>query len=227
MFLITPENPASKNVLEETAYLIDNYKHAVQINGIKRVVCLSSIGARIEANTGNILMSRMLEQSLDNLAIDKVFVRPAYYFSNWLAFMDTIRNSNSLPTFFPQHLKLDMNSPIDVAQFIASIIAEYGSSTGKKIVELTGPVKYSSIDVAETFTKLFGKQINLQTIATEDWKQTLISAGFTEDTSANLMDMTQAVIDDIVVRENPAQVNRLPTTLYSYLKDCLLTQNAP
>ena len=60
---------------------IDNYKQAIRTNGIKKIVGLSCIGAHIAGNTGNILMSRMLEHGFDDLDISKVFIRPSYYFS--------------------------------------------------------------------------------------------------------------------------------------------------
>ncbi|ELR71137.1 putative nucleoside-diphosphate-sugar epimerase [Fulvivirga imtechensis AK7] len=218
VFLLTPEDPASNDIIGETQQIINNYKQAIHANGIKRVVGLSCIGAHVEANTGNVLMSRMLEQGFADLDIEKIFIRPSYYFSNWLGFLETVEQYGVLPTFFPEDLEVDMNSPIDVATFIAKVIAH--KSRSSDVFELVGPQKYSSRQVAETFSKLLDKHVELQPVPKEKWNETLASAGFTASTTANLVDMTQAVIDDIVVPENPDAVC-LPTTLYQYLKEKL------
>lgn len=219
VFLLTPEDPASNDIIGETKQIINNYKQAIQATGIKRIVGLSCIGAHVEANTGNVLMSRMLEQGFDDLDVEKIFIRPSYYFSNWLGFLETVEQYGVLPTFFPEDLEVDMNSPIDVAKFTAEVIANNSQSSA--VFELVGPQKYSSRQVAEIFSKLLCKHVEQQSVPKEKWNETLRSAGFTSNTSVNLVDMTQAVIDDIVIPENPDKAVRLPTTLFRYLKEKL------
>ncbi|MFD2034524.1 hypothetical protein ACFSKL_06980 [Belliella marina] len=46
-----------------------------------------------------------------------------------------------------------------------------------------------------------------------------MSLGFTENTAANLSDMTQAVIDNKAVPEQPNNTVKLPTTLEKYLEE--------
>ncbi|QEC53223.1 uncharacterized protein YbjT (DUF2867 family) [Anseongella ginsenosidimutans] len=221
VFLLTPENPASNDIIGETKHVVDNYKKAIQDSGIKKVIGLSCVGAQIEDNTGNILMSRMLEEGISALDVQKVFVRPSYYYSNWLGFLETMKQYGVLPTFFPDNLKIDMNSPLDVAACIAGIIIKDAFSEDEKVIELTGPEKYNSLEVAGTFSKLLNKNIEAQPIPKEKWNETLKSAGFTENTAANLSDMTRAVIDHIAVLENPNKAVKLPSDLHQYLKDQL------
>ncbi len=219
VFVLTPENPTSQDIIEDTKRIVANYKEAIQATGIRRVIALSCVGAHIDSNTGNVLMSRILEQSLDDLEIEKVFIRPSYYYSNWLGYVDTMEQYGVLPTFFPEDLEIEMNSPVDLAEFIAKIMIDT-SSEKKRIYELTGQ-KYSSLDVAATFSRLLSREIYLQTIAKDKWIETLVSAGFTENTAANLSDMTQAVIDNKTAPEYPEDAIKLPTILGEYLEDQL------
>lgn len=221
VFVLTPENPSSTAILGETKQIVENYREAIQETGVKKVVALSSIGAHLTSNTGNILMSRILEQGLDNLEAEKIFIRPSYYFSNWLGFLDSVEEFNILPTFFPEHLKIDMNSPVDLAKFISKIMTDTTSSENKRIYELNGPEKYSSLDIAETFSKLFQKKVTTQSIPKDKWRETLVSVGFTENTAANLSYMTQAVIDNKTVPERPKDVITLSTTFFDYMKSQL------
>ena len=217
VFVITPENPTSTDIIEDTKRIVENYKKAIQATGIKKVVALSCVGAHVDSNTGNVLMSRILEQTLGTLDIEKVFIRPSYYFSNWLGYVATVEQYGVLPTFFPEDLKIEMHSPIDLAKFIAKLMTDT-STNGKEIHELTGPQKYSSLDVANAFSKLFNKNVVVQSIPNEKWKETLMSVGFTDNTATNLADMTQAVIDNKTVPERPNDTIKLPTTLEQYLE---------
>ncbi|WP_313381175.1 NmrA family NAD(P)-binding protein [Proteiniphilum saccharofermentans] len=218
VFVLTPENPTSNDIIEDTRQIVENYKKAIQATGIKKVVALSCVGSHIDSNTGNVLMSRILEQTLDDLDIEKVFIRPSYYFSNWLGYLETVEQYGVLPTFFPEGLKIEMHSPIDLAKFIAKVITDTSS---KKVYELTGQEKYSPLDVANTFSKLLNKNVTVQSIPQDKWKETLMSVGFTENTAVNLSDMTKAVIDNKTVPERPNDTIKLPTTLEKYINEQL------
>tara|TARA_R110002050_G_scaffold79810_4_gene170567 strand:+ start:25907 stop:26785 length:879 start_codon:yes stop_codon:yes gene_type:complete len=221
VFVITPENPTSSDIIGETAQIVENYKKAIRETGIKRIIALSCVGAHINGGTGNILMSRILEQGIDEIEAEKIFVRPSYYFSNWLGYLETIEDYGALPTFFPENLKIEMHSPIDLAEFIAKIVAKKPSYESKQVYELTGQQKYSSMEIASNFSKLLNKDVVTQPIPPEKWREMLLSAGFTENTAANLMDMTQAVIDNKAVPEKPISAIKLPTLFDKYLEQQL------
>src|SRR5690606_16765212 len=123
----------------------------------------------------------------------KIFIRPSYYYSNWLNFLETVQLYGIMPTFFPDALKFHMLSPIDLGKFIATIMVDNANLGSRTIFELTGPEMYNSSDVARTFSQLLGKDVVPQTIPEEEWTKTFLSAGFTENTSQNLSDMTRAV----------------------------------
>lgn len=221
VFVLTPEYFSSNDIIGETKLIVENYRKAIQATGITRIVGLSSIGAHVNSNTGNLLMSKILEQELDTIDAQKLFIRPSYYYSNWLGYLETVKEYGVLPTFFPEHLKIDMNSPVDVAKFIAKMIVDFPSSENKKVFELLGPRNYSSHEVAKTFEKLFNKEVNTQSIPRDQWKDTLLSVGFTENTAHNLMDMTQAVIDSKTVPEYPNHTIKLSTTIEQYFEEQL------
>ncbi|MFC3198066.1 NAD(P)H-binding protein [Parapedobacter deserti] len=217
VFVITPESQTSNDIIGDTRRIVENYRKAVEQTGIQKVVGLSCVGAHVDGNTGNILMSRILEQGFDGLNARKIFVRPSYYFSNWLGYLDTIERYGILPTFFPEDLDIEMNSPIDVAKIIAKVIVEEDAFGDEDVIELTGQQRYNPRDVANIFSMTHNKPVNLQVISHIKWRETLRSVGFSENTAANLVGMTQAVIDNIAVPEHPGKVIKLPTTLEDYL----------
>mgnify|MGYP002777394306 CR=1 FL=1 len=132
--------------------------------------------------------------------------------------LETVEQYGVLPTFFPEDLKIEMQSPIDLARFIAKVMTD---TVTDKIYEITGQQKYSSIDVANTFSKLLNKNVKVQSIPKDKWKEKLLSVGFTENTANNLSDMTQAVIDNKTVPQRPNYTIKLATTLEKYLEQQL------
>lgn len=218
-FLITPENPASDDIMGDTRIILNNYREAVESNHIKRVVLLSCVGAHVEGNTGNILLSRLLEESFSDLDTEKVIIRPSYYYSNWLAYRETAEQYGVLPTFFPEKLKVEMHSPYDLAEFVADVMCHPTNQGRKRIYELAGPESLSPADVATAFSSLLKKEVTTQSIPPDQWKETLLSAVFTENSADNLIDMTQAVIAGLTTPEFPEKVIRLSITIGDYLKE--------
>ncbi len=211
VFLITPENPFSTDVFSETRAILNNYRAALVDSGIKKLVGLSSLGAQHPAGTGNLVMSYMLEHAFDELSVEKTFIRPAYYFSNWLGFADSVRETGILPTFFPPSLKIAMISPTDVAKFAADILLKYQGG----LLEIMGLDAYSSQEVADAFGIILGKKVEAQQIPRENWETTLKEVGFSDNATFNMIQMTEAVIDGKTQPDQ--QVVKLPTDLMSYL----------
>lgn len=193
VFLLTPENPTAENQLDEVRLVLDNYGEAVKASGISKIVGLSSMGAQHESGTGNLVASYLLEHAFDGLDIEQVFVRPAYYYSNWIGYLELIRTQGTLPTFFPSEMKISMISPSDVAEFLADVMVQ--ETCQERIYEICGPCDYSSLDIAGIFGKVLNKNIALQQIPPDKWEHALEQVGFSADGIKNFMLMTKAVID--------------------------------
>lgn len=218
VFLLTPENPFSDNILADTERIIKNYREAIQHSGISRVVGLSSLGAQHPSGTGNLEMSYMLEHALEGLPVEQVFIRPAYYYSNWMGYLELVKETGVLPTFFPADLKIPMAAPTDVAGYIAQTMM--GETGEENVHELVGPELYSSNDVARIFGQKLNRTVEAESIPRVEWKETLQQAGFSGNAADNLMKMTKAVIEGKTVPEKEKQdLVKLPTTLEKYLED--------
>jgi uncharacterized protein YbjT (DUF2867 family) len=217
IFLLTPETGISDDVLGDTKRILENYRKAIENSEIKSIIGLSSVGAQYEKNTGNLLMSNMLEHEFLDLQINQVFVRPSYYYSNWTMSVDLAKEHGILPTFFPIDLKINMNSPIDVAKFIADKISK--GIEKSELIELVGPKKYSSNDIANGIGKVLGREVKTQKVPREKWEETMKGVGFSDDAVKNFVEMTELVADGNAIPEgkgkNPIE---LKTTFEDYLK---------
>lgn len=216
LFALTPESGHERNVIGETKDILENYRKALSNSPIKKVVGLSSIGAQYETGTGNLVMSYLLEHAFTGMPVKQIFVRPAYYFSNWMMYLETVMEKGVLPTFFPVDLAIPMISPEEVSAFVANVIQT--EEEDGKIFELTGPAAYSSEDVANAFSKTLGKQVIAEQIPKDQWENTLHEIGFSPDGIRNFIEMTDAVISGKATAEKNGTVQvKVKTTLQEYI----------
>lgn len=214
-FLLTPENPFSENYLDDMRLIIGNYQEGIQDAGIKRVVGLSSMGAHHESGTGTLKASYMLEHAFYDHATEQTFVRPSYYYSNWIGYLELMMSKGVLPTFFPPEMKIPMIAPKDVAEFLANSIMQ--KAPRKKIVEISGPYDYSSLEIAKICSELLQENVAIEQIIPSEWENTLKQAGFTSDGTTNLIQMTKAVIEGKTKAEGDEAIS-LHTDFKTYLK---------
>jgi uncharacterized protein YbjT (DUF2867 family) len=217
-FLLTPENPECADFITESQTIINNYREAILSSKITKIIGLSSMGARHESGTGNLLASYMLEHAFSALEVEQTFVRPAYYFSNWIGYSELVKEHGILPTFFPTELKLPMIAPSDVAEFLADLML--GKTPPERIYEITGPYAYSSSEIAQIFEDVLNRSITVQQVFPEEWESTLMQAGFSKDGAQNLILMTKAVIDGKTTNEKANPI-RCATDFKTYLENTI------
>lgn len=220
IFLITPESISSNDVIGDAETLLKNYREAIDQTGIKKIVGLSSIGAHHTGDTGNLKVSQMLEHAFEGLNAQQIFVRPSYYFSNWLPYLESAKESGVLPTFYPVDQKISMCSPDEVGGFVSTVLSE--DSKGNKVYELIGPAELSSADVAAVFSKLLDRPVEAKQIPDTKWGETMENAGFSIDATEKFMAMTQMVIDGKTQPEgNSTEVVTLKESFEEYLRRAL------
>jgi uncharacterized protein YbjT (DUF2867 family) len=216
IFLLTPENGTSNDVLGDTEKLLANYHKAIEESNIKSLIGLSSIGAQFNKGTGNLLMSNMLEYKFLDLKINKVFIRPAYYYSNWLMSLDMVKENGILPSLYPTDLKFNMISPNDVAKFVADKIESGIDQSG--LIEIVGPKKYSANDIANEMGKALNKEISTYEIPRKEWNGMMKGIGFSDDATKNFIEMTELVASGKAEPEGKGQNPiAMDTTFEEYL----------
>lgn len=216
VLLLTPESMTSEDMLSNAKRVFSNYKTALKDSGIKRVVALSSGGAQLTPGTGTLQLYAMLEETVLSLDIESYIVRPAYYYSNWMMYLDIAQNDGILPSFFPSDLSIPMIAPSDVAAFIADVIE---NGIENPISEITGPDAYSTADIARLMGDALGRDVMAVQIPESDRMSGLLQGGFSPSSAEFLLGMTQAVIDEKTGFTIPPI--HTATTFPEYLTECL------
>ena len=102
----------------------NNYKHAIQQSGVKKVVHLSSIGAHTDKGNGILAFHYNVEGILNELPGDVSikFMRPVGFYYNMLAFIPTIKTQGAIVSNYGGDDKEPWVSPLDIAAVIAEEI---------------------------------------------------------------------------------------------------------
>jgi len=134
----------------------------------------------------------MAERVLDWSGLPVVEIRPTVFFENPLFSMvaaESILEDNTIRLPFGE----GRTSPIaarDVAEVIATIIAEPGPHIGK-VYELTGPISQDMHGVANEYSHALGRSIMYVDAPFEDWKEQLRTKGFPEHVFEHLATMAR------------------------------------
>lgn len=91
-YLMIPPNFGASDWLAYQQQVADNYVAAIQANGIKKVVQLSSIGAHLRQGAGPIDGLAYLEVALEKLGnVDVKALRPSYFYYNFYSMLPLIQ----------------------------------------------------------------------------------------------------------------------------------------
>lgn len=220
VFILTPENGEIEDVLGDTRAILRSYRKAIINSPVQKIVGLSSMGAQIEHHSGNLKMSYLLEHEFVELPVKQIFVRPAYYYSNWLLYLEQADHTGVLPTFYPVDLAIPMVSPGDVAEFLAEVIAS--DTDEHQVYELEGPAWLSSAEVAAIFSEVLGKEIKAAQIPREDWEKTMAGLKFSKDAIRNFIEMTETIVAGKAKPEGQGTVAvKGKTTLRAFIAESL------
>ena len=118
----------SKDFLDPTFDLVEyysrignNYKQAIELSGVKRVVYLSTNGAHTNKGNGNLHIHYNVENILRQLPADVslTFMRPGGFYYHLLSFIPAIKNQGVITSNYGADDVVLWASPLDIATAIA------------------------------------------------------------------------------------------------------------
>ncbi|HSY18413.1 MAG TPA: NmrA family NAD(P)-binding protein [Candidatus Acidoferrales bacterium] len=159
----------------ETRATVAALRQALEAARPQKVVCISTIGA--QARQENLLSQlSLMEQAFVDLPMPVAFLRPGWYMENCSWDVATARDGGVLASFLqPLDKPVPMVATADVGRVAAGLLLE--SWTGRRIVELEGPVRVTPNEIAETFAKIFGRPVHATAVPRETWAPLFKSQG--------------------------------------------------
>ena len=188
-------------------------RKAARDSGLRRLVILSSIGARLPAGTGNIGTNRIFDETLSDAAASVVFVRPAYFMRNWAWVAAVASEAGILPSFLaPVERAIPMISADDVGETVAEEMCAVGSPE-RSIVELEGPAPASPADAASAFARAVGRPVAAAPIPESEWPARLAASPFSPRTIEAWVELFRAFNSGWIQFERPDGTRRGRTSI--------------
>jgi NAD(P)H dehydrogenase (quinone) len=134
-----------------------------------KVVALSSIGGQRSSGTGLIGQTHILEQALEACPVPVAILRPTWFVENTLWDIAPARETGLMPSFLsPLDRPVPMIATADIGAVAARTLIE--TWTGKRVIEIEGPRRYSQIDIAALLSKALGRSVEAQLVPHEEWE---------------------------------------------------------
>jgi uncharacterized protein YbjT (DUF2867 family) len=203
------------NVRDAIGRIANNYKHAIQRSGIKRVVHLSSIGAHTDKGNGILAFHYDAENILKQLPPDVSikFMRPVGFYYNMFAFMQTIKTQNAIVSNYGGDDKEPWVSPLDIAAVIAEEIEK--PFHGREIRYIASD-EVSPNEVAKILGEAIGKpDLMWVTVTDEQSLNNLLSAGMNPQAAKGFMEMNASRRNGILYEDyyrNKPVLGKVKTT---------------
>jgi uncharacterized protein YbjT (DUF2867 family) len=169
----------------------NNYKQAIQLSNVKRVVHLSSIGAHTAKGVGMLAFHHTVENILKQLPDDVSikFMRPVGFYYNMLAYIPTIKTQGVIVQNYGGDDKEPWVSPLDIATVIAE---EIEKPFNGRTIRYIASDEVSPNEVAKILGEAIGKpDLKWLTISDEQMLSGMIAAGMNPTTARGFVNMNE------------------------------------
>ncbi len=176
------------------AAIAKNIVAAIEKNGVRHVVSLSSQGAQLPEGTGPIAGLHDMEERLNGLAGASVLhLRAAYFMENLLMNIGLISTSGIMGSAIRGDLRMPMIAAKDIAAYASERLA-LRDFAGKKVQDLLGPRDVSMDEAARIIGGKIGKpDLTYVQFSYEDTEKALAGMGFSRDVARLYIEMSRAM----------------------------------
>lgn len=175
VFILPPSEFDPEPGFPEARAVIETVSAALLNARPPKMVCLSTIGA--QASETNLLTQRtLMEEALRRMPMPVTFLRPGWFMENAAWDVESARETGVIAGFLqPLDRLVPMVATADVGRVAAGLLEE--DWDGVRVVELEGPSRVSSNDLAAAFSRVLGRPVRAEAIKRETWEALFRSQG--------------------------------------------------
>jgi uncharacterized protein YbjT (DUF2867 family) len=218
-YVMVPPNMASPNVRSYQEHVNDVLARALQNNGVRHAVVLSSVGADKPDRTGPVLGLHTLEQLLEAIAgLNVLFLRAGYFMENILPQVSVIQSLAHMTGPIRSDLALSMIATRDIGAFAAEALSRRDFQ-GKQRRELLGARDVTYAQVAKVVGAAIEKpDLSYRQVPAAQLKPALTQMGMSPDMADLLLDMSDALNSGHMRALEPrSPQNTTPTTIETFV----------
>jgi NAD(P)H dehydrogenase (quinone) len=174
VFLMTPPNYDPEPGFPDTQRNSAAIRTAIEESRPGKVVFLSTVGAQVtELNLLN--NSGMTEAMLRTVPVPVAFLRAAWFMENAAWDIESAKSGMVHSFLQPLDHRIPMVATEDIAQTAVELLGQ--SWNGVRIVELEGPERYSSNDVADALASALHTPVRNEIVPRSTWEELFRSQG--------------------------------------------------
>lgn len=200
-FLLNPPAAPHTDTDAEEKATVAAILSALEGSGLEKLVAESTYGAQPGERCGDLNTLWALERGLAEQPIPYAINRGAYYFSNWAANLDEVRDEGVLRTMFDADFELPMVAPEDLGAHAAALMTD--DRTGIFFVE--GPRLYTPQDVANAFAAALDRTVRVETVPRNQWTPAFKAIGFSSPAAESYARMTATTVDGPAFPDDPVR----------------------
>jgi len=167
VFLLSVTSP-------ESPKLQGNLVNVAREKGVKHIVKISALGTSLESKFGIGRYHAMTEKDIKQSGIPYTFLHPHSFMQNLVFDSASIKDQGAIYSPMGDG-KIGMVDARDIAAVAAKALTEEGHE-GKTYI-ITGPEAISYDDIAKSFSRVLGKEINYITVSSEDAHKGMLDSG--------------------------------------------------
>ena len=187
VFAMLPPYFAPSPNFAESRKTIASLRQALSANLPPKAVYLSSIGAEKPSGLGLITALHLLEEQLGSLPIPSAFLRAGWFMENSAWDVTSAREGKLFSYLHPLDRKVPMVATQDIGRTAADVLLQ--SWTGTRYIEVDGPRRYSPLDLAEAFSSVLGRKVEVIAAPHETWVKNFVAQGMPEARTAPRVEM--------------------------------------
>jgi NAD(P)H dehydrogenase (quinone) len=192
VFVMIPPNMIPEPGFPDSVVRIAAIKKAILVVKPPRAVFLSSWGSEKTSGLGLIAANRLLEQELGDTGVPSAFLRPAWFMENLGYSLSAARSTGNYFSFYqPLERPYAMVATKDVGRIGAQTLLQ--DWQGNRVIEISGPISYSSKDAAAALGAAIGRPIAAVAVPRDSWVDTLAQNGMPADRSGASIEMVDSL----------------------------------
>jgi uncharacterized protein YbjT (DUF2867 family) len=221
VYALIPPNIGATDPRAFQERISDAVTAAIQKNGVKYAVMLSSVGADKSDGTGPVVGLHNFEQKLDAVSgLNAIFLRAGYFMENLLPQVGIIQSLGNMAGPVRADLPLPMIANRDIGAAAAKILLNL-DFTGKRTRELLGARDMTYLEAARIIGAAIAKpSLTYFQAPDEQLKPALMGMGMSPKMADLLLEMAGAMNRGYMKALEPrSPENTTPTTFETFVAD--------
>jgi len=158
LFWVTPPDPAAADLRALQQRYGAIAAKAIAVNGIARVVNLSSLGAHLDHGVGPVNGLHDVEKAIDEVARNVTHLRPTAFMENTLFSLPALQRGDDLYLPVSGAVRMPYIATADIARVAADALTDTSWSR-RRVLTLFGPGELSYDEMAAVISESVGRAV--------------------------------------------------------------------